>query len=209
MAFDKNTSPIAITIPKFKLLNKVSRPFEGSYNEPYIVSLFLDAKNTAAPAIGFNISPFVNVAAGDTVTMLGDGHLVYGPENPGEFLAVSILFMESNSDIRAVGDMLTSIIQSEAVNLGIAAIILANPGAAGIAAIVKELSGLVSKALSQTSDTETFRIDGVFLRDSNPPFDIDTPTIASNYYIEATITSISLNPDSVLASNIKMVPLTK
>ena len=44
--------------------------------------------------------PFPKVRPKSTVTMLGDGHLLYGPKQPGEFVALSVLMMESDADIR-------------------------------------------------------------------------------------------------------------
>ena len=87
MPFDPKTSKIAITIPHFKLLKRAD-PFQ-KYSEPYIVSLAVDEADTKRTELGFNLMPFPKVRKGATVRMLGDGHLLYGPANPGEFVALS------------------------------------------------------------------------------------------------------------------------
>jgi len=65
--------------------------------------------------------PFPKVRKGATVRMLGDGHLLYGPANPGEFVAMSVLIMESDRDLRTLGDELDKIVKSKAVDLGVKA----------------------------------------------------------------------------------------
>ena len=99
MTFDPNTDKIAITIPKFSLLKNSDGIFQ-KYNEPFIVSFAIDALGHNSPKIDFSFMPFPKIAKGGIVTMLGDGHLIYGPQNPGDFVAVSVLIMERDEDIR-------------------------------------------------------------------------------------------------------------
>ena len=51
--------------------------------------------------------------------MLGDGHLLYGPANPGEFVALSVLIMECDRDMRKLGEELDRVVKSKAVDLGV------------------------------------------------------------------------------------------
>ena len=89
MPFDPTKSKIAITIPHFKLLAGADSIFDR-YSEPYIVSLAVDEKDTKALELEFNLMPFPKVRKGATVRMLGDGHLLYDPANPGEFVATLV-----------------------------------------------------------------------------------------------------------------------
>jgi len=169
MSFNPTTDKIAITIPKFTLKKNADPFIFGKYNEPYIVSLAVDEQGSANPVIDFNTMPFPKVKVGNTVSMLGDGHLLYGPKNPGQYVALSVLIMESDSDMRNLGGKIEEIVGSKAVELGIGAIIAANPGSAAILGILKELTQLVAGELKNNKDDELFRTEGTFLRDHPVP----------------------------------------
>jgi hypothetical protein len=91
--------------------------------------------------------------------MLGDGHLLYGPANPGEFVAMSVLIMESDRDIRKLGDELDKLVKSKAVDLGLKAILAANPGSGAVLGVLKEMTQYIAGALKNNKDDELFRTD--------------------------------------------------
>ena len=187
MPFDPNKDKIAITIPKFTLLKNADGIFER-YNEPYIVSMAIDAACNATPKIDFNFMPFPKIAKGGTVTMLGDGHLIYGPKNPGDFVAVSVLIMENDQDMRDLGGRIETVVQSKAVDLGIKAVLVANPGYAAILGILKELTQLVAGFLKENKDDELFRTEGSFLKGHPVPYHINR-----SYEIGNDYTTLHLN----------------
>jgi hypothetical protein len=192
MSFNPQTDKIAITIPKFTLKKSGDGPF-SKYSEPYIISMAVDESGAANPSIDFNIMPFPKVAKGGDVTMLGDGHLVYGPKNPGEYVVLSVLVMESDNDLRGLGDKLKEIVNHKAVELGMAAIIAANPGSAAILGILKELTNLVSGQLKNNKDDELFRVDGSFLQGGVVPYHINREyTNLYNDYISLALRVIPL-----------------
>ncbi len=137
--FDRNNSKVAITMPEFTLIRNADILLER-YNEPHIISFAIDRSGNANPEIDFNFMPFPKVRPNTTVTMLGDGHLIYGPRNPGDFVAISILIMESDSDMRKRGKLIKEVIKSKAADLGVKAIVAANPSSAAVVAILKELT---------------------------------------------------------------------
>jgi len=193
MPFDPTTDNIAITIPKFTL-KKNSDGIFARYNEPYIVSLAVDEQGSANPKIDFNIMPFPKVRPGNTVTMLGDGHLLYGPKNPGEYVALSVLIMESDDDMKDLGGKIVGVVESKAVDLGLSAIIAASPGAAAILGILKALTEHVAGELKNNKDDELFRIEGTFLRDHSVPYHINRQyTGLGNEYIDMSMNIIPLD----------------
>ena len=191
MKFNPNTDKIAITIPKFSLLKHSDSPFQ-KYNEPYIVSVALDALGNATPEIDFNLMSFPNVTEGGTVTMLGDGHIVYGPRNPGDFVAVSILVMEKDQDVRDLGEQIEAVVQSKATDLGIKAIVATNPGSAVVLALLKELTGLVASFLKKNKDDELFRVHGTYLKGKAVPYDINRSVTYKNDYVSLDLSVIPL-----------------
>lgn len=192
MPFDRNNSKIAITLPEFTLL-KNADSFLERYSEPYIISFAIDRSGQASPEINFNFMPFPKVRQNTTVTMLGDGHLIYGPQNPGDFVAISVLMMESDADMRERGELIKKVIKSKATNLGIKAIVTANPGSAAIVAILKELTSFVAGELATNGDDELFKTDGAFLRDLPNPYHIDRSYKHRNDYVEFSIKIIALD----------------
>lgn len=187
---DSRNDPIAITIPRFSLLKKADR-FDR-YSEPYIVSMAFDANDRVEPVIDFNFMPFPKVAKGGTVTMLGDGHLIYGPANPGEFLAMSVLIMECDHDIRAAGRFAEEALRSSAADLAMKALLSANPGAYGVVSILKELTGFIAARLKANKDDELFRISGSFLRGHPVPYHVGREYEHSNDYVAVTTRVIPL-----------------
>lgn len=192
MPFDPNKDKIAITIPKFTLRKKSDGHFD-KYSEPYITSLAIDASGSANPKIDFNIMSFPKIAAGGTVTMLGDGHIIYGPKNPGDFVAVSVLMMESDKDMQKLGSNIAEVVKSKAVDLGIKALVVANPGHAAVLAILKEVTLFVSSFLKKNEDDFLFRTEGTFLKGHPVPYHINRSYQLSNDYIRLDMKVIPLS----------------
>jgi hypothetical protein len=191
MPFDPKKDKIAITIPKFTLLKRADGPFQ-KYSEPYIVSVAIDESGKATPKIDFNCMPFPKVAKGGTVTMLGDGHIIYGPKNPGEFVAISVLVMEDDKEIRQLGKDIETVVKSTAMDLGIKAIMVANPGAATVLGILKELTQLVAGFLKNNKNDELYRTEGTFLRGQPVPYHIDRSYDIGNDFVNLNMNIIPL-----------------
>lgn len=191
MGFDRNTSKIAITMSQFTLLKSSEFLFDR-YSEPYIVSLAIDNSIGHAGALRFNYMSFPKVRQGSTLTMLGDGHLLYGPDNPGDYLALSLLLMESDNDMREKGEAIEQIVTSKAVDLGFKAVILANPGSAAMLGLLKELTAFTAGRLAHNGDDETFRTEGAFLRDQPNPYHINRSYTQRNDFVELELKIIPL-----------------
>lgn len=206
MTFNPETDKIAITIPQFTLLKHSDSAFE-KYNEPYITSIAIDATDSAHPKINLNYMPFPKVAKGNTVTMLGDGHIIYGPKNPGDFVAVSVLIMEHDQDMREMGANIEDVVKSKAVDLGLKAVVAANPGSAAVMTILKELTGLVAKFLKKNKDDELFRTEGTFLKGSEVPYHINRSYDVGNDYIKLKLNIIPLREGNGEGASPKVLPL--
>lgn len=207
MPFDKKKSKIALTIPEFTLRKTPPELFEGKYSEPYIASMAVDASGKAGPAIAFNFMSFPKVLPGCAVTMLGDGHLIYGPANPGEFVAASVLIMEADRDIRDAGKMIEDVVKSKAVELGMGMIIASNPGSAAILAVLKELTQFVAGILKNDKDDELYRMEGTFLRDGPVPYHINRQYRCGNDFVEVAMKVIPLDAANGQGSEVTRIEL--
>jgi hypothetical protein len=204
--FNKSKDKIALSIKEFTLLKK-SDFFLDRYSEPYILSMAICKDQIENGGIHFNSLSFPNVKVGDTIEFLGQGHLVYGPGNPGEFLAFTILFMESDDDIREAGSKIEAIAKSKAAELGIKAVMAANPTYGAALTLLKELSILVADQMKKDKDDELFRINGTILRDSTPPFDILRRYNKKNDFISAKIDILELPVSNMLGEQTKIMAL--
>jgi hypothetical protein len=204
--FNPQSDKIAVVVKEFTLKKK-SEVFFDKYSEPYIVSMAIDAGGAKNPSIDFNILPFPRVKKGDKVSFDGVGHLIYGPNNPGEFLAYSILFMESDQDVRDFGKDVEEVMKSEAVKIGAKALLAAVPTYSTAITILQKLTELMAVQLQKNKDDELFRRNGALLRDVVPAYDILRTYESSNDYIHTKTSVIPLLKSNNLGSQIKKVEL--
>ena len=202
--FDPNKDKIAVVVKEFTLKKK-SEVFFKKYSEPYILSIAIDENGAKNPMIDFNILPFPHVKKGDKISFDGVGHLIYGPNNPGEFLAYSILFMESDKEIRDFGAAVEKIMKSEAINIGAKAILTAAPTYSTAINIIQKLMDVMAKQLQKNKDDELFRRNGSLLRDITPPYDILRTYESQNDFVHTKTSVIPLESNSLGALTKKVV----
>ena len=203
--FDPKKDNIAIVIKEFTLKKKADK-FQR-YSEPYIISLAIDESGASNPTIDFNILPFPMVRKGDTVKMVGQGHLIYGPKNPGNFVAFSILFMESDRDVRDLGKSIEKIVKSEAVKGGTKALLKALPTHTTSIQVLLQLTDLISKMMQRDKDDELFRRNGTLLQGTTPPYDILRIYQGENDFIKSELSIIPLKSSNKLGKHTVKIKL--
>lgn len=193
--FNAREDKIAVVVREFSVGCKICD--FGIYGEPYIVSFAVDEFGLDEGLVDFNSLPFPNVRRGDTIRFDGQGHLIYGPKNPGEFLVYSILFMECDQEIREIGSRIREIVKSPATKAildGVSTALAAATGSGGIigaaVSLVDDLALLVATELEKNRDDELYRRSGTLLRDVSPPFDILRTYDSGNDYIVSCKTSV-------------------
>ena len=202
--FNPRDDKIAIVVKEFTLL-KSSEIFLNKDNEPYIVSFAVDQDGAQSAAFDLNIMPFPNVREGDTVSFDGQGHIVYGPKNPGEFVIYSLLFMESDQDLRDIGATIEAIAKSEAANIAMKAILVANPTYGTALTLLQKLTELVAKQMKKNKDDQLYRRNGTLLRDVVPPFDILRTYKGRNAFIKCHTSIIPLMQSNNLGFQVKHI----
>jgi len=204
--FNPHKDKIAVVVKSFTLKRK-SEFFLDRFSEPYIVSMAIDEHGASETYIDFNILPFPNVRKGETVSFDGQGHLIYGPKNPGQFLAYSILFMESDKDVRDFGSLMEGILKTEAINLGAKALLKAAPTYSTAINLLQNLTDLISKQLQKNKDDELFRRNGTLLRDVKPAYDILRTYESENDFIKAKTSIIPLSVSNKMGSQTRAIKL--
>jgi hypothetical protein len=203
--FNEQEDKIAIVINNFELKKNPDWPFR--YSEPYIVSMAIDQGGANNPAIDFNILPFPKVRKGDNVTFDGQGHLIYGPANPGEFVVYTILFMESDQDMRDLGQSIEDIIKSEALQSGMKDVLAANPTFSTSAMLLLKLSEIIADRMKKNKDDELYRRNGTLLRDVEPPYDISKTFEGENDFIKSRVSVVPLKAELAVEKNTKRIEL--
>ena len=204
--FDKNNDSLAVVVKSFTLKD-FDEPIFQEEAEPYIVTIAIDSSGVQSHSIDFNALDFPGVRKGDRITFDGQGHLVYGPKKPGEFLVYSILFMERDQDVRDLGAQVERIVNSAAVDVGLGIIMAANPTVGVIAELSLLITDLVTKELRKNKDDALFRRSGTLLRDVVPPYDILRTFVSGNKYIDCETSIIPLSQSNGLGSQVKTMKL--
>jgi hypothetical protein len=204
--FKKDQDKIAVVVKDFTLKRK-SEIFFDRYSEPYIVSMAVDQNGAANPSIDFNALAFPNVKKGDTISFDGQGHLIYGPKHPGEFVAYSVMFMESDKDIRNFGQEMEKIIKSEAVNIGAKALLAAAPTYSTAITVIQKIAELVAEKMQRNKDDELYRRNGTLLRDVTPPFEILRTYKSENDFISTNIKIVPLSSSNSIGEQGKQIAL--
>ncbi len=204
--FNEKEDKIAVVIKDFTLKRKGEGWF-NKYSEPYILTMAIDQSGANNPAIDFNIKPYPKVRKNELVSFDGVGHLIYGPKNPGEFLAYSVTFMESDKDIRETGELIEGIVKSEAVKVGAKALLIANPTYGTAIEVIEKVSELVVSVMKKNKDDELFKRDGTLLRDITPAYNINETFLSENDFVKTNIAVVPLRSSSSVAETSKKIEL--
>lgn len=208
MGFDKDRDSIAVVIKKFWLLRNAERRWFDKYSEIGVISFAVDEyglKNgeKSGPVIDFNVQPFPMLEAGDSVSFDGQGHLLYGPKNPGSFLVYSTLFYECANDTKALGALVEEVVSSNAAGIGLKAVLAANPAAGAVLNVLTGLADVIAKNMKKSNDRELYRRSGTLFRDVIPPYDILRTYIRSNEWIWVETSIVALEASNMLGAQPK------
>ncbi|MBC7920286.1 MAG: hypothetical protein H7Z75_04275 [Ferruginibacter sp.] len=195
MNFNKDKDDIAITIPGFRM--RKGADFLGR-NEIGIVTLAVDASGTANPTPTlFTNSFFIpQVKQWTWVKFGGHGRIVYGPKNPGSFVYYSVLFVESDQDVREFGETVTSLFDSPEAKEIVRTLTTPHPTALLVSTVLTELGRLVGKILSKNQNDLVYSTEGSFFRNTLPPYNIDDEFSTEGEHIECQIRVIPLGPEA-------------
>ncbi|MBR8828468.1 MAG: hypothetical protein DSM107014_11315 [Gomphosphaeria aponina SAG 52.96 = DSM 107014] len=213
MTFNAQTDKIAITIPSFSIKKTADHILLEEVSDlltiqPYLVTLAIDSNGITQKSLEFNLAEYPNTHRGDTVIMLGDGHLVYGPENPGEFVAISVLLMESDSNARDLGETLSEIVlqtqSNEFLDLANAAL---NVQAQMVTKSLSTLTQVITNRLKNEKDDFLLNTSGTFLRDMSTPYGINRQITRNNDLAELSFKVIPLNTPNGQGATPKKITL--
>jgi hypothetical protein len=202
MSFDRQKDKIAVTVTSLKFKKGASSIWVEDvadlfYSEPYLVTVAIDSKGIQHNQIAFNVAEYPFTKRGTTIKMSGDGHLVYGPGNPSEYVAVSVLVMESARESVAAGTRLSTILQSNSLQQSVKDItdLLKGKSIQGelLIQLLQGIGNVIVKDLQNTQDRILFRTEGVYLRDTAVPYSINREFIHGNDFAEITLHVIPLD----------------
>ena len=125
--------------------------------------------------------------------ILGDGHYVYGPANPGEWVEVSISVMESDLSDTANRELFAELVRAVANTRRLKPLLTIHPALGFVGKALEEIAESAARYLSKGADDTLLHTSGVFLRDSHDgPFRIGAPQTVSNASVEFELNVIPL-----------------
>ena len=178
---------IAVFLTDFTL-KKNADTFFQRYSEPYFVSLTLVGEEEKRRDI-FPAKPMIypNVRKNGKITFAGEGHLLAKPKAPTDgYVFFSILFMESDSDMRKIGDVFKQ--TTKTIWEASKDAIKADPSAYIAASIGRGILESLAIGFSENSDDQLFRLSGTFLESSDPSYSINEHHRFGNDWIDCGIT---------------------
>ncbi len=184
------TDNIAVTLSSLAIHDRGAGVARRGH--PYVVSLAIDAHKAATPAFDLNFIPFPEMRPGQRVGMLGDGHVLYGPKDPGGFVSVLVLVMNSSLDMTYAGDSVRGALEDSAASLAAELMLAGNPVASLGAAFLGELAECLAGASGNVRDSEVCRFSGSFLQDGPSPYDVGREYGINNYVGSLGLRVVSL-----------------
>ncbi len=165
--FNPNKDKLALMLKSFTITVKDEGIGKKKrlYSEPYFVGLSISESGFGTQQINFVTDAYPKTRKDDRREFLGNGMRVYGPENPGAFLVFDILVMESDSDIRAVGESIRNIMNSKEIKSTILPLLAVNPSMAVAKEVLTATANLVGKILEDNKDDHLLRVHGTLMRD--------------------------------------------
>ena len=127
--------------------------------------LYMAENGFSTQQLNFVTKDYPNTRRNDLREFKGEGMRVYGPDNPGAFLVFEVLVMESDADVRKVGETLEEIVNSSEVKTTLGLLTAGNPTLAIAERVMSTISGMVANQLKKNKDDELLRVHGTLLRD--------------------------------------------
>jgi hypothetical protein len=189
--FDPFKDKIAVMLRSFKIKKKVGMG-DRKYSEPYFITIAIPQnKALAFQNVEFTTRHFPKIRRGAKTPFLGYGMQIYGPANPGEFLAFSVLVMESDQDVRKAGESLRAALDSDFAQTAFSTLGTINPSVAIATKLAEQLARLIAERMKKNEDDEVFLTSGALLRDvmdaENKAFHIQEMMFPSNDYVDLEI----------------------
>lgn len=176
---------VAVFLKDFTL-KKSADTFFQRYSEPYFVSFTITGSETGIDQMFAKPMIFPNIRARDTIQFGGNGHLLARPKVPKEgFVFYSVLFMESDSDFRRIGETMNK--ATTEIWKNIKDTLKTNPKAYIGASIGNAALQTLSLLFSQNNDDLLFRVTGTLLKDSR--FEAGRVFRFANDWIDCGITT--------------------
>ena len=165
--FNPNKDKIALMLKSYTILRNDGGLSKNKrqYSEPYFIGLSISESGFGNQKINFVTDFYPKTRKDDKREFLGNGMRVYGPENPGMFMVFNILVMESDSDIRAVGEKIREIMNSKEIKGTVLPMLAVNPSMEVAVKVLTTTADLVGKILKNNKDDELIRVHGTLMRD--------------------------------------------
>jgi hypothetical protein len=193
--FNAQKDNIAIFLTHLRIL----KPFNivSQYLNPYIIAIVTD-KADGKLKMSYRYFDFPNSKVYQSIIKAESSVLVYGPNNPGEFVTLNLMLMDSDANIRLAGQDLDSLMNQAANKIDIVAALSANPAVPVITSLAEEIFKFVAAEMKKNNDDPIMFIYDSWLQGLTPPYGINQYKLHSGPAAELTLSvyPIAENPQN-------------
>ncbi len=159
--FNASRDKIALMLQSLTLFKKADF---GRFSEPYVIGFSVSANQKLENPFDFIYQTYPKTRKNEKKEFQGEGLRLYGPDNPGEFLAFSILLLESDADVREAGTRIESALNSDLIQKTLPKLFVANPTAAIASKGLLQLTNLFASIMQGNKDDELLRMSGTLFQ---------------------------------------------
>ncbi|MBP2198793.1 hypothetical protein [Pantoea cypripedii] len=160
-------------IAVFMTTLRVRKSFDiGNRLDPYIIVIATD-KNNGVIRMSANHFAFPGSQVYQQIINPDNALLLYGPENPGEFLTLSIMLMDADTDIQNAGKKLEEVINSTATTADVIAKLTANPTVTVATMLAEQVLRGVAEIMRKNEDDPIMFVHDSWLQGLTPPYGIN------------------------------------
>lgn len=189
--FSPVNDKIAVMLRSFTIKKRIGVG-DNKYSEPYFVTIAIPQnKKFEFKNVEFATKFYPKTRRNAKIEALADGIQIFGPANPGEFLAFCVLVMESDEDVRQAGELLDVTLKSGFADAAFAALGTINPTVALATQLTETLAKLIANQMRKNKDDQIFLTSGTLLRDvmggKSLPFHINEVMKPCNDFVDLEI----------------------
>lgn len=154
--------------------------------DPYIIAIITDKQNGQL-RMTHSVFSFPNSIVNKLIVNSDNSICLYGPENPGELVTINLMLIDSDEDIRIVGQKIETFINNESGKKELVEKLITNPTTQVITSLAEGILKGVALLMKNDKDDPIMFIYDTWEQGKNPPYGINNFKLHSNRAAEMTL----------------------
>ncbi|MCE0825439.1 hypothetical protein LVQ78_05245 [Buttiauxella sp. A2-C2_NF] len=182
--FNRLEDKISIYLTHLRILK--SFDFARNTLEPFLIAIITDKQNGQL-RMTHRVFNFPNSIVNQLIVNSDTSICLYGPENPGEFVTANLMLIESDADIRTVGQEIETFINNESGKKELVEKLITNPTIQVITSLAEGILSGIALLMKHNSDDPIMFIYDTWEQGKNPPYGTNQFKLHSNRAAEMTL----------------------